>query len=47
MYKSECRMDIQSRLEGENRIKKSFLKGMTTELSSERQGVIQVEGDGE
>lgn len=34
-------MDTQFRLEGDSRIKIGFLKDMTPELNSERQGVTQ------
>lgn len=43
---SECRMDSPSRLEGKSRIKKGFLKDVTYEQSSGRQGVLQVKANG-
>lgn len=36
MCKYECSMDIQSKLEGEDRIKRGFPKDITSGLSSER-----------
>lgn len=44
---SECRMDSQSRLKGKSGIKKGFLKDVTYEQSSGRQGVLHEKANGE